>query len=117
MDLEQAVQKHAEWKVKFRAAIAAREAMDAATIAKDNCCELGRWLHGEGHTRWSTLPAYRACVGKHAEFHQAAGRVAQAINAKRYGEAEAMLGAETPYAVISRDVVTAIQRLKKETAP
>ncbi len=47
MDLDQAVAKHAEWKVKFRKAISAKEQLDTASIAKDNCCELGKWLHGE----------------------------------------------------------------------
>ena len=23
------------------------ETMDVGTLAKDNCCELGKWLHGE----------------------------------------------------------------------
>jgi methyl-accepting chemotaxis protein len=116
MDLEHAVQKHSEWKVKFRAAIAAHEQLDVGTIAKDNCCELGQWLYGEARTKWGSLPAYRACVAKHSEFHTAAARIAHAINGKKYAEAEAMLGSATPYAEISRDTVTAIMRLKKEAA-
>ncbi|MEJ8840341.1 CZB domain-containing protein [Ramlibacter sp. AN1133] len=116
MDLDHAVDKHAEWKVKFRAAIARHETMDAGTIAKDNCCDLGKWLYGEGKSRWSALPAYRSCVAKHTEFHLAAARVAQAINAKKYAEAEKMLEGNAPYSAVSRDVVTAILRLKKEAA-
>lgn len=116
MDLDQAVQKHGEWKVKFRSAITRHETMDAGMIAKDNCCELGQWLHGEAKTRWGSLPAYRSCVAKHAEFHSASGKVAQAINAKKYAEAEAMLGPDTPYALVSRDVVVAIMQLKRDAA-
>ena len=48
MDLNQAIEKHAEWKVKFRSAIVKKESMDAGTISKDNCCELGKWLHRIG---------------------------------------------------------------------
>jgi hypothetical protein len=33
MDLNQAIEKHAEWKVKFRKAISGQETMDAETIA------------------------------------------------------------------------------------
>lgn len=116
MDLEQAIGRHAEWKVKFRAAIAKRESLDAATVARDNCCELGKWLYGEGRSRWSALPAYRSCVAKHTEFHQVAGRVALAINAGHYVEAEKMLEGTTSYGAASTDVVTAILRLKKEAA-
>jgi hypothetical protein len=114
MDLDQAVQKHTEWKVKFRAAMTRHESLDAGTIAKDNCCELGQWLYGAGKSKWSSLPAYLGCLAKHAEFHTAAARVAHAINGKKYAEAEAMLGPDTPYAAISRDTVMAIMRLKKE---
>lgn len=114
MDLDNAVNKHAEWKVKFRTAMTSRETLDAATISKDNCCELGKWLHGEAKTQWSKLPAYRECLERHASFHTAAGQVAQAINAKRYAEAESMLGQGMAYSGASLDVITAIRRLKKE---
>ncbi len=114
MDLDDAIHRHTEWKVKFRTAMERHEQLDAALIAKDNCCELGKWLHGEGKSRWSALPAYRSCVAKHSEFHAVASRVAQAINGKRFQEAEAMLAAQTPYSTASREVVTAIMRLKRE---
>lgn len=116
MDLEQAIHKHGEWKVKFRTALGRHETFDAATIAKDNCCELGKWLYGEAKTRWSALPAYRSCVAKHAEFHTQAARVAQAINAKKYPEAEALLGPGSAYSSASQDVVVAIAQLKREAA-
>jgi hypothetical protein len=41
MNLDTAISAHAAWKTKFRTAITAKEPMDAATIGKDNCCELG----------------------------------------------------------------------------
>ncbi|HXG49160.1 MAG TPA: CZB domain-containing protein, partial [Methylomirabilota bacterium] len=84
MDLNQAIEKHAEWKLKFRAAISKQETMDAATIAQDNCCELGKWLHGEAKSRFGALKSYAECVSKHAEFHTEASKAAQAINARKY---------------------------------
>lgn len=48
MNLDESIQKHAEWKLKFRSAISRKEQMDAETIGKDNCCQLGVWLYGEG---------------------------------------------------------------------
>ncbi len=58
MNLDSALQKHIDWKVKFRNAIAKQGEMDVATITKDNCCELGGWLHGEGKVQYSGLPSY-----------------------------------------------------------
>jgi methyl-accepting chemotaxis protein len=114
MDLDNAIGKHAEWKLKFRSAISKQETMETQTIAKDNCCDLGKWLHGEGKQKFGKLSSYNGCLTKHAAFHVEAGKVAVAINAKQYAEAEAMLNAGTIYAATSNAVGTAIMRLKKE---
>lgn len=114
MDLDSAMQKHMEWKVTFRTVISKQEQMDASTIAKDNCCELGKWLHGEGKTQCGSLASYATALSKHAAFHVEAGKVASAINAKKYTEAEAMLGGSSAFAAVSGEVGVAIMRLKKE---
>ena len=114
MDLDSAIQKHAEWKMKFRSAIAKQESLDVATIAKDNCCDLGKWLHGEGKSQYGSLGSHADCLVQHAKFHVEAGRVAQAINAKKYADAENMMGSGTPYSTASNVVASAIMKLKKE---
>ena len=113
MDLNTAMQAHNEWKVKLRMAISKKEQLDADTIARDNCCALGKWLHGEAKSLYSALPAYKDCVGKHAGFHREAGAVARSINAAQYDKAEAMLAAGTPYAQATSAVGSAILGLKK----
>ena len=114
MDLNTALAKHAEWKLKFRTAISKKDSMDATTIAKDNCCDLGKWLHGEAKIKFCKLGSYTECLNSHASFHKEAGKVANTINAKKYMEAEAMLGAGTPYSAASNKVGSAIMGLKKE---
>lgn len=116
MDLDQASQAHATWKVKLRAAIAKKETLDAATIAKDNCCPLGQWLHGDAKARFGRWASYTECVTRHAGFHREAGAVAHLINAGAYAQAEAALNAGTPYAAASGQVASAILGLKKEAA-
>lgn len=114
MDLNSAVEKHTEWKTKFRVAITKQETMDAATISKDNCCELGRWLHGEGKSKYGGLASHKDCVTTHAKFHEEAGKVAAAINSKKFDQATNMLSAGTTYAAASSAVGVAIMKLKKE---
>ncbi len=114
MDLDHAIGNHAEWKIKFRSAISKQEKMDVATISTDNGCELGKWLHGEARTKFGHLPGHADCVQKHAAFHAEAGKVASAINAKKYTQAESMLGGGTDYADASVDVGVSILQLKKE---
>ena len=89
--------------------------MDAAAISADNRCPLGQWLHGEARIKFSTLKSYVDCVGKHATFHKEASKVAHAINAKKYTDAETMLNAGTSYSAASNAVATAIIGLRKES--
>lgn len=114
MDLTQAVAKHVEWKTRLRAAISKKEQLDVATVSSDNCCELGKWLHGPAKGSFGTLTTYTDTVLKHASFHKEAGKVATAINAQKFQEAESMLSSGTAYAAASSAVGIAIANLKKE---
>lgn len=116
MNLDNAIQKHMDWKVRFRTAISKQEQMDAVTIAKDNCCELGIWLHGEGKATCGGLASYAAALTKHSVFHVEAGKVASAINEKKYAEAEAMLNSSSAFSTVSGEVGVALMRLKKEVS-
>lgn len=116
MNFDEAIHKHAEWKMKLRSAISKQEQLDAATIAKDNCCALGNWLHGDGKLKFGAKPEFRAVLDLHKAFHAEAGKVSQLINAKNYPEAEKALGANTPYSNASSAVASAIFALKKTAA-
>lgn len=114
MDLNEAIQAHSAWKMRLRSAITHHETLDEATIQRDDCCKLGRWLHGEARSSFGKLASHADCVKKHAAFHQAAGKVAGEINARHYAEAEAMLASKSEYAKASNEVIFAIGTLKKE---
>jgi methyl-accepting chemotaxis protein len=115
MDLSEAMKVHAEWKIRFRNAISKRDTMDVATIAADNYCELGMWLHGEAKLSYGHLKSHADCVAKHALFHEEAGKVARTINANKYDEAAAMIGPNTPFFTASNNVIVAIGALKRES--
>jgi Chemoreceptor zinc-binding domain len=116
MNFEEAIQKHAEWKIKFRSAMGKKEKLDATTICADNKCALGIWLHGEGKRTLDAHPAFADVLRHHAEFHRAAGAVAAVINAGDYEKAEKMLTLGTPFASASSAVGTALMSLKRQTA-
>jgi methyl-accepting chemotaxis protein len=118
IDLDGALKKHADWKVKLRTAISNKETLDAATISKDNCCDFGKWLHDEdSHQKIAHLDSYHECVKHHAAFHRAAGKVAEVINAKKYDDADKMLGNGSAFAEASSSVGAMIMRLKKDIKP
>jgi methyl-accepting chemotaxis protein len=84
------------------------------TIRKDNYCELGKWLHGEGKAQYGGLPSYKACLKKHAEFHIEAERVANTINAKRYINASKMIDRDSAFNAVASEICCQAIRLKKE---
>lgn len=114
MDLKQALQNHSEWKMKFRSAISQKKTLDASIIEKDDCCELGKWLHGDGKSKYSHLASFSDCVTKHAAFHREAGKVAELINSENFSEAETMVNSSSGYTSASNEVGMAIILLKKE---
>ena len=116
MNLDTAVAAHAEWKIKLRTAIESGQTLDASSIAADNCCELGRWLHGDAKRLLGTRPEYQDSLACHAAFHREAGRVAQVINNRQADQARAMLEPGGAYAVASSAVGLALTRLKREMA-
>ncbi len=116
MNFEEARKKHAEWRVKFRSAITTKATLDATAIAKDNCCDLGKWLHGEAKTKYAALPSYQECVKKHANFHLEASKIAGVINAKKYDEAQSMLGIGTGFSSASGAIGNALDALERDAS-
>jgi len=114
VDFSIAIQKPAEWKYKVRSAMISLEPMDVATISKDNCCDIGKWLHGEAKTLYGHLAGYEKCLSAHAAFHVEAGKIAALINSKKKDEVEHQLASGTPYAEASKKVGVAIVELKNE---
>jgi hypothetical protein len=112
IDLDAAIGAHTQWKIKLRTAINRKEQLDAATISKDNCCELGKWIYGEGRQSLGTKPEFTAMLEKHKVFHGEAGKVATAINAGKYTDASTMISGDSPFGTASSSVVIAIGVLK-----
>ena len=115
MDLGNAIEAHLQWKVRLRMFIngSSAERLDPAVIARDNQCELGKWIHGPA-TAYASRPCYVALKGAHAEFHASAARVVtKAVAGDKAGAEGVLSGA---YAQASLKVVAAIQKMRGEMA-
>jgi methyl-accepting chemotaxis protein len=115
VDLEHAWQEHIEWKIKLGCAISEQAVMDIATISSDNCCELGKWLHGEGKVKYGSTPSFADCVSTHAVFHKEAGKVATAINLRKFAKAETIMASRS-FLYTSGAVAISIVRLMQDAA-
>ena len=114
MNLDNAVQTHAQWKTKLRSAISKHEQLDLIALSRDDRCELGQWLHGEGKASYGGLASHADCVHKHVAFHSEVTKVARAVNAQQFDAAEGMLNGGTPYAKASSALGVSFLQLRKE---
>jgi methyl-accepting chemotaxis protein len=110
------VASHAYWKTKFHIAMVNGEPLDAVKISKDDCCNLGKWLHStQAHSYIGHLQNHNECLVKHTAFHVEAGKVAEIINAKQYENAHQLLNHASSFYHTSMALVSAIMRLKIKT--
>jgi len=114
INLDDAIKAHADWRAKLRTAAMRHESMDAETIGRDDCCVLGKWLHGAGQSQYGGKPSFVSLLGAHREFHQEAGKVARLINQGAYDAAEQQLGGNTAFSKASSQVGAAVMQMKKE---
>ncbi|TKB34245.1 MAG: hypothetical protein E8D51_04470 [Nitrospira sp.] len=87
-----AIGAHGKWKTKFREFMDGKLELDAATVQKNNVCDFGKWLEGDGK---QALVAgdYQQIHRLHTEFHSKAASV---ISMKKTGD---VAGAEKALAL------------------
>lgn len=108
--LSRALQTHLHWKERLLDAVHGGEIPNRRTACSDDCCELGKWLHGEGQALRGHA-GFRELLEGHRRFHASVGRVLALVDAQKLTEAEGeiMTGA---FAQHSKDVIAGIKRLK-----
>jgi methyl-accepting chemotaxis protein len=112
-DFDSAIEAHRAWKVKLRKAIAEHDKLDADKICRDDQCPLGKWIHGPGGERFGTRKLFTDLLAKHAEFHQAAAKVARKINAGEHTDAEKLISSGSDFARVSTEVTTLLAGAKR----
>jgi methyl-accepting chemotaxis protein len=112
IDVDAIIDGHRQWKVKLRNAIENGDKVDAVTLARDDCCALGKWIYADGQ-RLTGRASFTALVTNHARFHKVAGEVGQLINAGRNTEAEDALAPNTEFTSATRDVVMVLSAAKR----
>jgi hypothetical protein len=83
MNYAKAMDAHLTWIGDVWDRVERGEALDPERIGRDDLCEVGRWLHGEG-IRHAGKPEYESFRRRHAQFHACVGRtVRRARSGKR----------------------------------
>ncbi len=104
---------HAAWMTHLREYIYGSGRMDAATVARDDECEIGRWLYGDG-SRFRHLREYQHALRVHAAFHRRAAKVVNMVDHGRRLEAAADLAPGGDLRDLSKDLAQAFIRLNRK---
>ena len=89
LDFKKAIDAHMQWKERLRAVIDGNssETLDVGTVACDDRCMLGKWIHGPGGAGHGHLPQFGQLREHHAEFHVCAAGVLTEAQAGRAQDA------------------------------
>ena len=112
VDVDTFIDAHRQWKVKLRDAIELHQKVDTATLCRDDCCALGKWIYGDAQ-RLQGRQTFVDLVENHKRFHTVAGSVGELINQRRYREAEDALASGTPFAAATSGVVMVLSTAKR----
>lgn len=110
-DLTKALNDHCLWKRELRAAaVYQKRDLPISRICRDDCCAFGRWLHQLPPSVRHSAEA-QTVERLHAQFHRAAGAVAEMIVDGHYDQALSSL-ATGGYPQVSAELTRAVVQWK-----
>lgn len=107
---------HAEWMAELREFIYGNGDMEPERVARDDQCELGEWLYGEGK-RYRHLEEYDNARQIHAALHRHAAHVVILVRIGRRTEAAAHVAPGGKLRKMSAALVKAFSRLNRRIVP
>ena len=116
MNFTSAIQAHTNWKLRLAAYCSEmakmKETIDIGALAKDDACELGKWLHGGGR-QYAADSEYSSLLDEHAAFHRSAAEIARTAAGGKRKEAGALVNSrESEFCKHSLQVVAILMRFR-----
>lgn len=115
MNFDDAIKAHAAWKLRLTMLNDgnSKEKLDPSVVERDNVCELGKWLTGEGLTRFKGMPEFEEIVALHARFHKAAAEVIKRVaTGRKYAGSEL---SDSEYGKLSSQIIQKLMKMKHLT--
>jgi len=85
--------------------------LKVGTVRRDDACDFGRWLYGEGAAVFPDAASYACVRTLHADFHREAAIVLSLALAGHASEARAAMADGMPFSGASVELVAALNRL------
>lgn len=115
MTFDDAMAAHLVWKLRLTRLIETGngEGLDSAAVARDNVCDFGKWIHGEG-AKYGAMASYEEVVKKHADFHLCAAAVVGKVREGDKPGAQREL--EGTFQTASMELINAVVKLRTEVS-
>lgn len=113
--LDRAMMTHSAVKNRLIRAIKGEEMIDYNTMKRDDVCEVGKWIYGEGGRKHATSRIFQEFKTTHAEFHKCASHVLLLHRSGKVAEANAELQ-RGAFEQKSMEIGNCIVRMKKDPA-
>lgn len=116
-ELDRAVEAHRRWFVRMRLLVESElggELPELSTVADDQACEFGRWLHTRFPPALRQSPIYREITRLHSQFHESAVLIMAMVLRGERGRALQELMAGSQFNSLSLTLVGRLQQLKEE---
>jgi len=114
IDFAKWVAAHRNWRRRLSDYIQgdSREELDEAVVCRDDCCDLGKWINGNGGRFYGGLPVFGKLRDHHAHFHRSAGNVVRIY--KSEGQNAATKALHTEFDLVSLKVIDHLESLERE---
>ena len=110
MNLNAAINAHVAWKQRLSKCLAGGdEKLDPSVVGRDDQCDLGKWIHGDGQ-RLASDTDFRSLMTQHAVFHTRAAEVVEMCRRGDKSAARQMM--DGGYAAAANAVIRTLGTLK-----
>ena len=107
---DEMIDRHLKWKLRLKAYLQGTgEELEAETVARDDLCKLGEWLHGKGR-QLQDMPEYQRLLDVHGRFHATAGDIVHAWQCGDKAHARALLDGD--FGQLTQSTVISIRELR-----
>ncbi|MBI4757104.1 MAG: CZB domain-containing protein [Betaproteobacteria bacterium] len=114
VDFQKWINAHREWRRRLTGYIdgTSEETLDENVVCRDDRCDLGKWINGNGTKFYAELPVFQQMRRNHSEFHVSAGQVVKVYKASGRQAARKMLHAD--FDLCSLRVVVGLESLERQ---
>ena len=91
IDFMSQLTEHIVWNIRLRCFLDGGECISEEQAVSCERCALGRWLYGEGQSRYGHIPAIKELEGVHCQMHKQVKQIIISKNSGDKAEAEAGL--------------------------